>query len=83
MTGAKTDGSGSLDFGSYGFSDRLTSGTPMPADIIQGTAIAGTITPRFFGPDGEEIGGPFTLAIGAGKPGAGTQIAGVAVAKRQ
>lgn len=83
MTGAKTDGSGSLDFGAYGFSGKLSSGTPMTADILQGTDIAGQITPRFFGPDGEEIGAPFTLAIGAGKPGAGTQIAGVAVAKRQ
>jgi hypothetical protein len=40
------------------------------------------ISPQLFGPDGEEIAAPFTIATGASLNGQNLTIAGVAAAKR-
>lgn len=77
-------GSGSgVDFGSFAFAGPLaayTAGTAVP--LTRGGTAVGQLETRFFGPDGEEIAGPFSLRVPAGM-GANTVISGVAIAKRQ
>ena len=50
---------------------------------MQGANAVGTLTQRFYGPDGEELAGPFTLSARDAAIGGITAIAGVTVAKRQ
>jgi hypothetical protein len=84
LKGAPTNGAAAVDFGSYSFSGPLSAyAAESTATLTQGNVAAGSMTQRFYGPNGEEIGGPFTLIVQPGFAGAGTTIAGVAVAKRQ
>lgn len=73
--------SGSVDFGAFSFAGNMARGQTLTGPINQGSTAVGTITPQFFGPTGQEIGGPFQLTMPAGSATAGTAIAGVAVAK--
>lgn len=84
LAGTGTKGTASLDFGSYDFSGKLasyTASTVVP--LASKGAVAGALTTRFFGPDGEEIAGTFILTAPTGSVGAGTTIAGVTAAKRK
>lgn len=84
LRGTSTNGAGDVDFGSYDFSGRLPSFfRGSVAAITRGGTMAGELTSSFFGPAGEEIGGPFVLTTPAGSPVAGTLITGVALARRQ
>lgn len=81
MTGTPGDGSTAIDFGSYGFAGALSSyvaTTDTP--ITRGGTNVGQISTQFYGPNGNEIAGPFSLTAPAGAPGAGISIGGVAAA---
>lgn len=84
LTGTGTNGTPSLDFGSYDFAGNLARFTAETTAALAKLGVnAGEITTRFYGPDGEEIAGTFILTAPAGSPGAGTTIVGATVAKRQ
>lgn len=84
LRGSGTNGTPSLDFGSYDFSGKLAAFTAETAVSLQYLGVAaGNLATRFYGPDGEEIAGTFTLTAPPGSPGAGTAIAGATVAKRR
>lgn len=84
LMGNGIDGTPSLDFGAYAFAGNLSATTrDSLADLSIGGTRAGELTTRFFGPDGEEIGGIFTLTVPTGNSGAGTRIAGATAAKRE
>jgi hypothetical protein len=79
-----TQATGTVDFGNYSFSGRMNSGSnAVNSSLQQGGAPVGAITARFFGPDAEEIAGPFRLVVPEGVAGAGTLVNGVVAAKRQ
>ena len=83
LKGTSTNGMANVDFGSYDFSGRIFSNSRQSvATLSQGGTTAGELTSTFFGPTGEEVGGPFTLVVPPGAAGAGTHIAGATVAKR-
>ena len=72
----------SVDFGTFTFANQLSSTTADSlATLMQGGTNVGALNSRFYGPNGEEIGGPFTANIvdpgGAGR----AAIAGIAIAK--
>jgi hypothetical protein len=83
LQGAGRNGTRSIDFGTYNFSGALpgytTEGT-LPLTI--GGTQGGSLTTRFYGPAGEEIGGEFSITVPPGNPGEMTRIAGVTVAKQ-
>jgi hypothetical protein len=83
LKGTSTNGAAAVDFGNFTFAGPLSTFTAQSAaDLMQNGQALGTLTQQFYGPDGEEIAGPFTLVV-PGSPGSGlTAIAGAAVAKR-
>lgn len=84
MTGASGSGGGTVDFGSFDFKGKLAGyGAGSTFTLNKGGQAAGQLDTRFFGPDGDEIAGPFSVNVPQGTPGAGTSITGVAAAKRQ
>ena len=83
IRGAPTSGATAVDFGSYDVTGNLGYTAASTASITRAGAVVGELTSAFYGPGGEEIGGPLTVRVPTGAPGAGTVIAGVAVAKRQ
>ena len=73
-----------VDFGSFTFANKLSATTAASqASLMQNGLDVGALTSRFYGPNGEEIGGPFTVNIpdpaGTGR----TAIAGIVLAKGQ
>jgi hypothetical protein len=83
MTGTGLNGAGNLDFGTFDFAGRLAAFTPeTQVGLSQAGQNVGLLTTRFYGPTGEEIGGPFTLVTRDALGNAAVQIAGAAVAKR-
>lgn len=84
MTGSSANGALSVDFGSFDFSGKLAGYTAGSSFALNkaGQAV-GQVETRFFGPAGDEIGGPFSLTVPPGAAGAGTSISGVAAAKLQ
>lgn len=84
LKGTSTVGGTDLDFGSFTFNGKLGSYTgETVATYVVGTGQYGSLSTRFYGPDGEEVAGPFTLTVPAGRPGEQTYVVGVAAAKRQ
>lgn len=84
LTGAPTGGGAGVDFGSFDFAGKLASYTRQStAAITQAGAAVGNLTSTFYGPGGEEIGGPFTISTPRGGSLGGTTIVGVTLAKRQ
>jgi hypothetical protein len=84
LTGTGTNGTPSIDFGSYDFAGNLSRFTAETTAALARLGVnAGEITTRFYGPDGDEISGTFIFTAPAGSPGAGTTIVGATVAKRQ
>jgi hypothetical protein len=67
----------STNYGTFNVSGTITSGTANVGGVTGVTAGSGTIAPAFFGPTGQEFGGPFQIAI----PTATTTIVGAVVAK--
>lgn len=83
LHGTGLNGTSSLDFGSFAFDGPLAPYvTDTHVDLTLGGTAAGSLTTRFYGPAGEEIGGEFSIVVPPGNPGAMTGIAGVAVAKQ-
>lgn len=83
LKGAGRNGTPSLDFGTYDFAGALSGyviDTTLP--LMIGGSAGGSLTTRFYGPKGEEIGGEFSIVVPPGNPGAMTGIAGVTVAKQ-
>lgn len=84
MTGTARSGGAGIDFGSYDFAGKLGSyagGTV--ADITRGGQKVGELDAQFYGPDGQEIAGPFSIYNPPGTQGGNTSIEGITVAKRQ
>ena len=82
MAGTSTTGGANVDFGSFDAAGRLTM-TGVTGSITRGGTEVGAISPRFYGPDGQEIAAPFNINVPAGSAGAGIAIMGVTAAKRQ
>lgn len=84
MAGTSTTGGAGVDFGSFDFAGKFSpyvAGTTV--SLMRGGQGVGQMDTRFFGPDGEEIAGPFSLNVPQGSAGAGISISGVTAAKRQ
>jgi hypothetical protein len=82
LQGTSTNGNADVDFGTYGFVGSMGYGAETTSTFSHGDNSIGKIVHKFYGPDGEEIGGAFDIRVPADAPGAGTTIAGVALAKR-
>ena len=84
LRGAGTNGTPTLDFGSYDFSGRLAANLELTtAPLTYSGTRAGELLTRFYGPDGQEIAGTFTAIAPPGAPGAGTALAGATAATRR
>jgi predicted Zn-dependent protease with MMP-like domain len=82
MAGQDQAGGTNRDFGSFAFAGPLAAyGATTAVDVTQNGGVVGNLETRFFGPDAEEIAGPFY--INAGSVGAQVGISGVTAAKRQ
>ena len=70
--------------GAWQFGAAISSGQLVGATLTNGgaTSFNNKISPQLYGPDGEEIAAPFTIAAGASLNGQSLSIAGVAAAKR-
>jgi hypothetical protein len=84
MNGVGLNGAGNLDFGTFDFAGKLAAFTPdTQVTLTQAGQNVGQLTTRFYGPGGEEIGGPFTLVTHDPSTNeAAVVIAGATVAKR-
>lgn len=81
LNGKPVGNGGSVNFGSLDFSGSLATWTAGTAvDLMQGEQNVGVLTTRFYGPNGEEIGGPFEAHLPSADT---THIAGIAIAKTQ
>lgn len=69
------------DFGNFTFSTNIFNGFPVIGNLVQTGNSVGTIAPRFFGPNAEEIGAAFRIDMAIGQNGQGISIAGVALGK--
>jgi len=65
------------NYGTFNVSGSLAAGVAQTASVTGVTAGTGTFQPAFYGPNGQEFGGPFQISI----PGATTTIVGVAAGK--
>jgi hypothetical protein len=89
LTGALTlagtsPGAASINFGSFDFGGPLSIYMAQSTfKFVHGTDWLGEIETRFYGPDGEEIAGPFSVVVPLDRPGGGTAITGVTAAARQ
>ncbi|WP_241127781.1 transferrin-binding protein-like solute binding protein [Novosphingobium terrae] len=72
---------GSVNYGGFNFAGTMVRGQGVTGALNQGTIAVGTITTQFYGPTGQEIGGPFQLTMPAGSANAGTSIVGASLAK--
>ncbi|NMN06963.1 MULTISPECIES: transferrin-binding protein [unclassified Novosphingobium] len=81
LTLAGQSASGSQNYGALSFATSFAYGSPATAGLGKGGTDWGTISPRFYGPTGQEIGATFQFTVPAGQAGAGTSVAGAAVAK--
>ena len=84
MTGKPLGSGSNIDFGAFDFAGRLAAFTSDSAFGLNRAGVAvGRITTRFFGPDGEEIAGPFSVNVPSEGGNDRITITGVAAAKRQ
>jgi hypothetical protein len=85
LTATPEGGGAAAALGTWQFGAQLASGQMAGSLLSNGTPDNpfNTITPQFFGPDGEEIAAPFAIANGATINGADVSVAGVTVAKRR
>lgn len=84
MSGAPKAGGSGVDFGSFTFAGPLSlTSADSGSNLMQNGTNVGQLAFRFYGPDGEEIAGPFSLTVPPGSTGEGTSIQGVTAAKRQ
>ncbi len=74
---------GTQNYGVLSFGTNIVNGYPVTAGLTKGGTNWGTISPRFYGPTAQEIGATFEFTVPTGQPGAGTAVAGAAVAKNR
>lgn len=72
---------GTVNYGAFNFAGTMVRGQGVTGALNQGTVAVGTISPQFYGPTGQEIGGPFQLTLPAGSANAGISIVGASLAK--
>jgi len=85
MTASQASGGSSRDLGNWTFADHLSAGQLVGTGLVapaNSSGAPGTITPQFYGPDGEEIGGVFSLQTGADSAADTMRVVGATVAKR-
>lgn len=86
LRGQPTGGGAQTDLGTWTFANRLQSGVMIETQLSRAGLtdnVFNSITPRFFGPDGEEIGASFRINTDPTQGPGNIAIAGVTVAKRQ
>ena len=86
LNGTPTGGGAAADFGTWTFASPVSSGQLVQTQLHRAGLsdnIFSTISPRFYGPDAEEIGGSFALQTGVPEAAGTVQVVGVTVAKRQ
>lgn len=69
--------SAATNYGTFNVSGTITAGTANTGSLTGTMAGSGTIAPAFFGPTGQEFGGPFQISI----PASSTTIVGAVAAK--
>lgn len=69
------------DYGTFNVSGTIESGLAQVGTLTGVTAGSGRIGPSFYGPKGQEFGGPFLISVPNGTGTATTTIVGAAVAK--
>jgi hypothetical protein len=67
----------STDYGSFNVGGAISNGAAAQGSITGVTAGSGQFNPAFYGPTGQEFGGPFQISI----PATNTTIVGAAVSK--
>jgi hypothetical protein len=86
LAATASGGGTSRDLGNWTFADRLGYGQMVSTRLFGPAGSVGSngsIAPRFYGPDGEEIGATFSLLTGAEGATGTLAVVGAAVAKRQ
>ncbi len=86
LSASRAGGGSARDLGGWTFADRLSSGQMITTSLTGpagSTGALGTISPQFYGPDGEEIGATFSLQTGTQGAANTLAIVGATVAKRQ
>lgn len=84
LQGNGTNGTASADFGSYLFNSKLANYVVETLSELTTLGLsAGELRTRFYGPDGEELAGSFSVKVPVGRAGAGTTVAGAMAARRQ
>lgn len=84
LRGAGLNGTASVDFGTLDASGSIASFTgDFSGSLTRGGVGAGQIGLRFFGPDGEELAGPFSATLASGVPNQFISLAGATAARRQ
>jgi len=77
---------GLRDFGAFDFDGSVGNATlNVDGELVslkQNGALVGAMSNRFFGPDGQEIGGVFNMTVGGGAGPPEAVLSGVALAKR-
>lgn len=76
-SGNFTLGNSGVSYGTFNVAGAITNGMAIQGTVSGDNAASGQFNPTFFGPTGQEFGGPFQIAI----PSAKTTIAGAAIAK--
>lgn len=72
--------SAQLDLGRFDFSGSMPGNNAFAASLMQGGSAVGSLTTKFYGPNGEELAGSFQATILSGAA-ADASIAGITVAK--
>lgn len=86
LSATATGGGSARDLGNWTFSNNLSYGQMVNSDLVApsgATGALGTISPQFYGPDGEEIAAAFSLQTGTQGAPDTLAIVGATVAKRQ
>lgn len=78
----KTAGAASIDYGTFAFTGTIAGYQSQAVGDLAGPNAFGSMLLDFYGPSGDEAGGPFRVSIANGA-NAGTLINGVVVAKKQ
>jgi hypothetical protein len=87
LNGTPAGGGGATDFGTWTFGSPFSPYGQLVETQLHRAGLSdnvfSTISPRFYGPDAEEIGGSFALQTGVPEAAGTVKVVGVTVAKRQ
>ncbi|HEX8556203.1 MAG TPA: transferrin-binding protein-like solute binding protein [Sphingomonas sp.] len=84
LSGTASDGT-RRDFGNFAFGSTINEGVMVQSSFDGGRNADpfNTISPAFYGPDGQEIGATFRMTVGNPLDAASVAIGGITVAKRR